>query len=444
MKSFKVWGPIAIAIVLLLSVFQNCSPVSFKDVEETAAKMESTALPTTRKSCDLEKRFDGDTWMSAAGQEREVVQCEVGTGNQFDIFDVSKEYRCDNGEAVLTGKIVKTPAGREGLCNLDCGNHKNLETWWTDMATSVEMVQCPTSTTVQSTVTYQNSAQYMCKDAISSLTGKTDKKQISATECPALTFNDQNDQATLTFEDLYPAAGDSDYNDFVTNIKVAETYSNLGELTKIVIEYKGKYIAAGLLHKLILVFDGTVRGRDGWVSNQNFYTSAPMFNGPASINYELFNGETQLKQASVAKNADLVVFENTREAAKGLVARITVTNIDGKQNLLSTRKNLAMIKRYRTLLYIPNSSGYSTVKTYDIDVSDINPTSYDSKGNPLAFFVPVDWRPPTPETNIALAYPDFHLHADFVKASIAKPELIESDKAKTWFNNVVLSKVIPL
>ncbi|MBC7371670.1 MAG: hypothetical protein H7326_08900 [Bdellovibrionaceae bacterium] len=198
---------------------------------------------------------------------------------------------------------------------------------------------------------------------------------------------------------------DSDYNDFVSNIKVIETYNSLGELNKIILEYAAKSIGGELPHKLVSAFDGTVRGRDGWVSNQNIFKTEEMFKGNASITYELFAGGKLMRSAAVAKNADLVVFESTRQAAEQkMVARITVTGIDGKQNLLSVRKGVS-IKRYRTLLYIPASTftvngetfSYSKVPRYDID----------DTGRPLAFFVPVNWRAPKSAVNIEKPIPTF-------------------------------------
>jgi hypothetical protein len=441
MKSVSKWTSIVAVALLLISGFQNCSPVAFKQAEDQIASEKGEATGTTEKMCDLEKKREGEMWMSAAGQEREMVACTVGVGNQFKVFDISKEYRCSNGSAALTGRVDRIPAGVEGLCNLDCGNHKNGELWWMDMGTSSETLQCATSTTATSTVKYQNVAEYNCVNAVASATGKTDKKKLEETACPALTFNDQDNQATLAFEDIYPTPLDSDYNDFVTNIKVIETYSSLGELNKIVIEYAAKHIGGGLPHKLVTIFDGTVRGRDNWVSNQNIFKSEPMFSGDASIKYELFTAGQLTSSATVSKSQDLVVFESTKNAAeKSMVARITVSGIDGKQNLLSARRGLS-IKRYRTLLYVPDAGSYSKVKRYDIDISDINPSAYDESGKPLAFFVPVNWRSPKEGSNIKNSYPDFQSHADYLKNSIQNPSLIESDAAKNWFNNVILNYV---
>ena len=469
MRSMKKWGPIAAAVFLLMSGFQNCSPVEFKEADTELASLKgandddttatssdretpqipkSISVPLT-KICELEKKKEGQLWMSPAGQVRDTVQCEVGIGNRFNISNISKEYRCTDGSAVLTGRVEKTFVGVEGMCNLDCGTHKNGESWWLDLANSSETLQCATSLNATSTVKYQNQAEYACKDAVASATGKIAKNRLEETACPPLTFNDQDNQATLAFEDIYPTPLDSDYNDFVSNIKVIETYNSLGELNRIILEYAAKSIGGGLPHKLVSVFDGTVRGRDGWVSNQNIFKTEEMFKGNASIKYELFTAGKLTRSNAVAKNEDLVVFESTRQAAEQkMVARITVSDIDGKQNLLSVRKGVS-IKRYRTLLYVPNSTitangetyTFSKVPRYDIDISDINPAAYDETGRPLAFFVPVNWRAPKSGVHILKAYPDFQMHADYMKNSIANPKLVESDKAKNWFNNVILNFV---
>ncbi|MFZ3231684.1 MAG: LruC domain-containing protein [Pseudobdellovibrio sp.] len=438
------WGlSLIIFCLAIVAGFQNCSPTTFKDVSGVNTFSQQIPLSIIPKNCELEKRKDGETWMSAAGQRRDLALCVVGTGNQFKVYDIEKEYLCTDGVAVLTGKENANQVGIEGLCNLDCGIHKNGELWFNDMGISTEAMQCATSTTVTSAVKYQNSAEYKCANSIASATGITKKIKLSETACPPLTFNDQDNQATLAFEDIYPTPLDSDYNDFVTNIKVIETYSNLGELTKIAIEYAAKNIGGGLPHKFISIFDGTVRGRDNWVSNQNLFKSEPMFNGNALIKYELYDGSGALlrSNANVLKDQDLVVFESTSAAVTNLmVAKITITNIDGKQNLLSVRKGLS-IKRYRSLLYIPDSGTYSLIKRYDIDISDINAASYDSVGKPLAFFVPINWRCPKSKMDIKNAYPDFSAHADYLKNSIANPSLVESDAAKNWFKNVVLINV---
>lgn len=326
-------------------------------------------------------------------------------------------------------------------CDLE--NKKNGDTWFLDTGLSTENLQCATSTNTTSTVKYQNLAEYKCINGIASATGVTKKTKVSETECPSLMFNDQDNQATLAYEDIYPTPLDSDYNDFVTNIKVVETYTNLGELSKISIEYAAKHLGGGLPHRLITIFDGTVRGRDGWVSNQNFFKSEPMFNGNATIKYELYNGNGTLLNSisNIAKDKDFTVFEKTDVAVNtSQVAKLTITGIDGKLNLLSVRKGVS-IKRYRTLLYVPDASGYSQVKRYDIDISDINPFSYDETGRPLAFFVPVNWRYPVEQVDIQYGYPDFNTHAAYLRASISNPTLVEPEASKKWYQNVILDFV---
>jgi hypothetical protein len=438
MRSLKVWSSLAASLFLLMAGFQNCSPVAFKEATDGIVEAKSTI---TQKTCDLEKKKEGETWMAAAGQARQLVACEVGVGNQFKIFDITKEFQCSDGTAVATGRENRSPAGIDGVCDLNCGDHKNGEKWWVELGTSVETLQCPTSVDTNSTVKYSNSAEYTCSNAVASATGKLDKKRLEETACPSLTFNDQDNQATLAFEDVYPKPLDSDYDDFVTNFKAVETYSSIGELTKITLEYKAKHKGGGLGAKLITVFDGIVRGRDGWVSNQNIFKSEPMFNGAASIQVDLYQGSTLLSTSMAQKNSDLIVFDSAADAvSKSMSARITITGIDGKSNLLKDRKGLS-IKRYRTLLYVPDSGNYSKVKRYDIDMSDVNPSAYDEAGRPLAFFVPVNWHAPKDGTSILKAYPDFQLHADHLRNLTNDPTLVEIEPAKSWFNNVIMQYV---
>ncbi len=418
---------------------------------ENAVKFETGIVrkvaATVEGACNLDcgTHKNGEKWLVSAGQSREGLTCTVGTGEQTQVYNLSKELSCLNAITSETGIVQKVVANIEGVCNLDCGARKNGELWWNTLPGSTETTQCPTSLTATSTLSFSNSAEYKCTNAVTSATGNLLKTKVNETACPPMTFNSQDNQATLAFEDIYPNPLDSDYNDFVTNIKVSETYNSLGELTRIELEYALKDTATGLPQKLIAVFDGIVRGRDGWVSNLNSFKSEPMFNGEAKIQYELFKGGVFVSSKIVPKNLDLVVFERPRIAPpERMVAKITVTDIDGKLNLLSNRKGVN-IKRYRTLLYIPNSTvetlSYSVLPKYDIDISDINPNSYDNVGRPLGFFVPVNWRTVKETIKIESAYPDFQAHADFLKSFAQNPNLVEPDKAKNWFNNVILQYV---
>ena len=163
-------------------------------------------------------------------------------------------------------------------------------------------------------------------------------------EDAVLTFNELNQPATIAFNDNYPGAGDSDYNDFVVNIGVTETYDSSGALNKIVIQYSPKYKVSGADHKLILGFDGRIRGRGNWSSNLNAFTSMPMFEGNAKINIDVVNvnHESIKHESNHQKNMDLVIFDSTGLAmAEKHSATITITDFDKAMNKFSERGALS-------------------------------------------------------------------------------------------------------
>ncbi len=246
-------------------------------------------------------------------------------------------------------------------------------------------------------------------------------------EDAVLTFNELNQPATIAFNDNYPGAGDSDYNDFVVNIGVTETYDSSGALSKIVIQYSPKYKVSGADHKLILGFDGRIRGRGNWSSNLNTFTSMPMFEGNAKIDVDVvnINHESIKHESNHQKNMDLVIFDSTGLAmAEKHSAVITITDFDKAMNKFSERGALS-IKRYRTVLF---NSGY------DIDISDIHPSFVDNGGAPVGFFVPVNWHPPKEGQSIFPAYPDFKAHVAYLMGGMSLD--VEPVKSKKWFDTV--------
>lgn len=241
---------------------------------------------------------------------------------------------------------------------------------------------------------------------------------------------DVNGVATLAYEDNYSSAGDNDYNDFLVNMKVVETYDSSGGLEKIVIEYSPKSKLSGYDHSLVLDFDGRVLNGPNSNSKENVvqaFKSEEMFLGNAKISYELFNSSLALQKSSiVTKDKDLVVFSSSKEAMRNVYkARITITEIDKTLNKLSARGGVSL-NRYRTILRVIDTG-------YDIDISDINPNLFDGNGMPLAFFVPTDWKAPQEGQHIKNVYPKFLLHVDFMHNVLKNPSLIESNESKYWY-----------
>lgn len=242
-----------------------------------------------------------------------------------------------------------------------------------------------------------------------------------------LTFNQMNEPATIAYNDNYPEAGDSDYNDFVVNLDVTETYDGSSQLNQIVIKYTPKYKLSGMDHQFILGFDGNIRGRKNVVSNLSKFVSLPMFEGTANIAYKLVDsaGKVLAQEANHNKATDLVVYPSTSQAMIQVqVATITISHIDGLENTYASRGALS-IRRYRSVLF---NGGY------DIDISDIDPKFIDQGGAPVAFFVPVNFRPPNETQSIFPAYPEFRAHALYLMSGADLA--LEPALTAQWFTTI--------
>lgn len=439
----KYWvsSLIAVGIVANIMSYQNCSKVAVQDTQmPTEATVNQADIDDDTKilDCPSVSRYNNDKWMVPNGTTRTQQLCKLGIGMQFQVMELEKELICLNGQISETGAINRRPTGSlEGLCDLRCGDKKDGETFWQEISKSDEEKMCPTSLNIKALVKYLNEAEYKCIAGTVKATGATRQSILSETECPPLAFNDHDQIASISFEDTYvppsgtvPNAADHDYNDYVGTIKVLEKYNSLEQLTKITIEYKPLQKVSGMDSQLVLVFDGKIRGRGNWQSNVSLIQTASMFEGSAKIEMKTYKDNQLVSTKSVNKNEDLIIFNSTKEAlASNSKVVISVTEIQGSQNLLKERKGLS-IKRYRTLLHVIASNG-----GYDIDLSDINPAMFDNKGMPLAFFVPINWRAPKEGRLITDPYPTFKEHADYLVSG--QPLDQEPERMKKWFNNLV-------
>lgn len=268
-----------------------------------------------------------------------------------------------------------------------------------------------------------------------------DGTTLNSSSNVCVAFNGTDQQATIAFNDNYPSAGDSDYNDFVTNVKVIENYNNDGSLQSIFIQYTPKVKLSSARLAFILVFDGHVRGRSTTEPpHPNSDVTQAMFDGNANIHYKLIDktGKIIAEELNHNKATDLVVFPSADTAMNNsLTAQIEITNIEHNLNNTFTSRGGLSIKRYRSLL----NNGQ-----YDIDISDINPnpnlcdTKKDSTGNiitkaPSGFFVPVNWAPPLEKASIFDAYAGFKAHADYFC-------LNKGSDNPNWFSTITNSSLI--
>ena len=417
--------------VAMIMVFQNCSKVQMGSSDGSYSS--SNGLFSVAGKCSDLGRTESETWWVVDGEARTAMACKVGVGSQFEVFNKENQMTCLAGLVQPTGQTRQTDTGRlEGTCNVSCGSHSNNESFWINIGDSNETTQCKTSTTVSATSHYKNEAEYKCQNTVSSATGQTRKTILDETACPPLGFNNLDNVTTLAYEDNQQDS-DSDFNDFVSQLTAQETYNTLGSLTKITLHYAATQKYAGLFQRFALVFDGHVRGPVGFSGKTPSFVSAAMFEGAATIHFQRFDqaGKVIQEIANASKSADLELFDDTSAAVREhQSATVTITNLDGDLNTLSKRKLLSII-RYRTVLRVgnPNSNDF-----YDNDLSDINPTMFDNHNNPLAFFVPVNWRPPKEGVNIGQPYPLFKDHSAYLHSG--QPAADEPAVSREWFNTL--------
>jgi LruC domain-containing protein len=257
---------------------------------------------------------------------------------------------------------------------------------------------------------------------------------------------------TLAYEDIYPGPGDYDFNDFLVNMRVTETYSNADNgLESIVIEYYPEKHMTAFTNSFHLVFDGRVRSdhTDAAAQAVTSFVSEPMFAGSANITYELFDrgvSNPVAKQENVPSNQNLTVFANTSQVFEDTSsynqqykqwAKITITGFDKSQNI----KKPFSIKRYRSFLRVRQPDPGISSYYYDVDLSDINCNMYDGTPQrmPLAVYVPSDWAAPQSTERIYDKYPNFPLHANYLRntCGVADPEPEKSppEGGLNWFTD---------
>ncbi|XOV86865.1 MAG: LruC domain-containing protein [Pseudomonadota bacterium] len=242
--------------------------------------------------------------------------------------------------------------------------------------------------------------------------------------------------AVLAFEDLYPRAGDADYNDFVVRYSVTENYNATGGLETIEMNFTPIARGAGYNHALMLDLDGVIK------NTRNAFTEvdAP-FVGDAQIKLtytNLTNNTEKVKYFGV--DDDIPIFHNTRSTLEGYAnvydngefvapkteTKIEITLANPELNALSEAHEITMDK-YRVFLDVMNTNN-------DIDLANVNPNDgmIDANGYPFGIVVPDDWAWMLESHSIDEAYPYFDEYRQFLAGEVE--EL--SPEAENWFSAV--------
>ena len=217
--------------------------------------------------------------------------------------------------------------------------------------------------------------------------------------------------AFIAYEDLYPDAGDADYNDFVMAYQSTESYNASGGLETISMSFIPVARGAGYNHSAHLDLDGEI-----WNSKNITTITDEMFAGDAIVKatYTKMSNGTEIEKY-YSKDKDVTLFYNTRTALDGyanvyddvdLTSPLWKTDIeislaDPDLNMFLDR-GLISDESYRIYLNVKNTNS-------DIDLYTVNSGDgmIDANGYPFGLVVPDTWRWPLEGVHMDEAYPLF-------------------------------------
>ena len=321
---------------------------------------------------------------------------------------------------------VSDPVFSSDKLTIQCGFNGVLKSCTADASMTLDQQ----SLGVQSfTVTAKNPA------------GLTATKTIQWTAKNILQFPSLSNMAAIAFEDNFPAPGDADYNDFVTNFRIVEDINNSNQITKITMDFYPRAVGAGYDHSLIVVLDGTKDTPTNITT-----TTSPMFSGGAQISLTRFNadGSVASTQGNLSKSSDIVIFSSTHALFGSgtltgainsipsssyknarLFARLEIVLTNPASNVVTNNK--IDISRFRMILHVKNTNK-------DIDLVDVDPNNFDANGYPFGFVIPTNWQWPTESSNINNVYPNFPQYRQYLIAKRLNPNATAADPVLNWFD----------
>lgn len=255
------------------------------------------------------------------------------------------------------------------------------------------------------------------------------------------TFSSSDGWVTLAYEDLYPSAGDADYNDMVIRYHVAENYNAQQELESVRLQFVPLARGAGYNHSFHLSLDGELDS-----SNNISTITAPSFIGEAAVEvtYSHENGNSRV--FSYKKEKDITIFHNTRATLTGFAnvyqgqewldakftTEVNITLAQPELNLLADR-GVDSELLFRPFLHVKNTNS-------DIDLININSADgmLDQNGAPFGIIVPDHWEWPLERVDINVAYPYFAEYQSWLNGDI----LTLSEEAKYWYRYPASSGLI--
>lgn len=201
---------------------------------------------------------------------------------------------------------------------------------------------------------------------------------------------------TISFEDLYPAQGDADFNDYNVRAVFEEDWNAKGEVSRVRANFVHVAKGAGYNHTLHLTIPGitassyalTRFGFDGTTMESN--TSA---NGTAISSLEILSRSNTTIQNSNSSRSN-TVFKKGKSANLEVILQNAVNRValgpapyDTFVKVINTNKEIHFPRRY-----------------FDANGKDIY---LDSTGFPWALLVPGNFLWPYESTDIRKSYPSF-------------------------------------
>lgn len=238
-----------------------------------------------------------------------------------------------------------------------------------------------------------------------------DAMPLDPTYCFQTTYPDRNSYLTVAYEDNYPSLGDGDYNDFVAQYRIRETYSGVLDannnrvrvLTAVDIDAWSVARLAGYDHRFGMVVN--FPGRTATVT---------------IITYDNSNPRSYLNKTSfvATDRADFTLFEHTRDTM-GYFTTVNILfpplTIPGGEPGAGDRYGLEL-PPFDPYLYV-----YDTHQDVHLIGKPALPETQnevvyddfrDPQGFPRALLVPHTWAPPAESISILDAYPWFQAWMD--------------------------------
>lgn len=215
---------------------------------------------------------------------------------------------------------------------------------------------------------------------------------------------------SVAYEDLYPNAGDADYNDLVVDMNIKEFYLE-DQITRIEVIARPKARGTGLDHNFLLHLP--VEGKAS-VSIKRYMNKSKL---DANEPYEVVEMNNQSGDLSITvfPNTKKVlppppssIFTNTLAGTKLIESRVAKVVIEFEDNA-----KVLMPPPYDPVLHVikGNREIHVLELTNLVDADGDGKKDYwmkNGKIHPFGIIIPTDWAWPLEKVNILTVYPDFY------------------------------------